>query len=96
MILDGRAMTDPQWVVIPTQTRRLEELRMAHDWSDEDKSTERMLKEQSLGISTVVCTKCGCTKIVNLNDFRIQYKPAAFALNPFKTLKSEPPCPAAW
>ena len=59
-----------------------------------------MLHEQSMGIHTEKCTKCGCIKIEhNVYDFtnrRTEYKPAQWTWNPMKTLKSEPPCPATW
>ena len=46
------------------------------------------------------CSNCGCIRITDWSKFgqggMNVYKPNEWTWNPFKTLKSEPPCPAHW
>ncbi len=73
---------------------------MAHDWSREHLSAEELLHESDLGLSTEKCKTCGCIKITHnayeITGRRTEYKAPQWTWNPFKTLKSEPPCPAKW
>ena len=78
-----------------------------HDWYLDWSHTD-----EQAGRSVFRCKKCGCycicyagynepimlppSLVVPSRPFKVCYKPAEWTWNPFKTLKTEPPCPAHW
>ena len=62
-----------------------------HEWQFDPRQSR-----YEFDILVSVCTKCGCTRILHCDTFLAEYKPYEWTLNPFKTLKTEPPCPAHW
>lgn len=68
-----------------------------HNWEIDTKEVMRAMAHDMI---VEKCTHCGCIKItMNASDFlgrKVVYKAPQFTWNPFKTLATEPSCPAQW
>ncbi len=91
--------------IVRPKTVRKEYLMSQHDWvldCEESRRFNEKVARQPFAAQFAVdrCSKCRCVRIaeyakVGTGEMYV-YKPIQWTWNPFKTLKSEPPCPAHW